>query len=275
LKSGTRGFVTLVSAALLVVACKSNPASPGTTQTVSQFVSSVMTAAGGATAVQENGAPPAANGGPSITVTGSSTVTDGGLAVVNIQGSAPFQTVFVSISGAGSAVGGFYQLQLPTATTSTDVVQGLSATIPVSSFQAVYSVAAPSGPVGASASMNTSVQATGPTVSVTGTWSGSVSLSQTKPLTMILTQTGAQVTGSFSVGGQNPISGSLFGSVAGTTLTFASAQFLNVDGCTQQINNVTLQVSGTTMQGTGALGGVSGSCPATDSGTLTFTLTKS
>jgi hypothetical protein len=234
-----------------------------------------MTATGGATAVQETGAPPVANGGPAVTVTGSSTVADGGLTVVNVQASTPFQTVFVSIGGTGASVGGFYKLQLPTATMSPDVVQGLSATIPVSSFQAVYSAAAPSGAVGPSASINTSVQATGPTVSVTGTWTGTVTLTNTKTLTMILTENGAQVTGSFAVGGGNAQILSVFGSVAGSTFTFATTEFLNVDGCTQQVINATMTVSGTTMQGTGTLAAVAGSCPATDSGPLTFTLTKS
>jgi hypothetical protein len=267
----------VAAVSLLVASCGSNPASPGA-QTVSQFLATVMTAAGGATAVQESGSPPAASGGPSVTVTGSSTVTDGGLTVVNVQGGTPFQTVFVSVGGTGSSVGGFYKLQLPAPTTSTDLVQGVATAIPVSSFQAVYSVATGSGAVGPSASITTTVQSTAPSVSVTGTWIGTVSLTgnPAKSLTLTLTETGVQVTGSFTVaaGSSAQVTGSFFGAVAGTTFTFASPQFPNTDGCTQQISNGTAQVSGTTMQGTATVT-VIGSCGnAGDFGTLTFTVTK-
>jgi hypothetical protein len=265
------------AATMLAVACGSNPTSPGGAQAVSNFIASAMAATGGPAAVQETGAPPAASGGPSVTVTGSATVTDGGLSLVNVSGGTPFQTVFIAISGTSSSVGGFYQLQLQTPATSTDVVQTLAGTIPANSFQVNYSVATGSGAIGPSTSINDSVQTAAPTVSVTGTWSGTASL-QNQPssqFTLALAQTGAQVTGSFTVfkNGLAKLSGNAFGSVTGTTFSFASARFVNSSGCTQQISNGTLQVLGTMMQGTATLLGIA-NCGPQDSGTLQFALIK-
>jgi hypothetical protein len=277
LKPPTPGLLVFAAATVAAVACGSNPASPGNTQAVSNFIASAMAAAGGPAAVQETGAPPAATGGPSVTVTGSATVTDGGLSLVNVSGGTPFQTVFIAIGGTSSNVGGFYRLQLQTPTTSADVVQALAGTIPTSSFQVNYSVGTASGAVGQSTSLNNTVQTTAPAVSVTGTWSGSVSLQSqpTSQFTLVLTETGAQVTGSFTVSknGLAKLSGNAFGSVTGTTFAFASARFVNSSGCTQQVSNGTMQVSGTTMQGTATLLGIA-NCGPQDSGTLQFTLTK-
>lgn len=267
-------FVVCAAATVLAVACGSSPASPGNTQAVSNFIASVMAATGGPAAVQETGAPPAATGGPSVTVTGSATVTDGGLSLVNVTGGTPFQTVFIAIGGTSSSVGGFYKLQLQTPTTSTDVVQALAGTIPTSSFQVNYSVATGSGAIGPSTSINDSVQTSAPAVSVTGTWTGTVTLvnQPSQPLTLTLAESGAQVTGS-SVWAATQAAGSVFGSVAGSTFTFATAQFLSTDGCTQQVSNGAVQVSGTTMQGTATLLGIA-NCKAQDAGALQLSLTK-
>lgn len=102
-----------------------------------------------------------------------------------------------------------------------------------SASRTASSTGAPSAAVGAPANVN-------------GTWSGA--LVGGAPVTMMLQQTGANVTGDLRVGGRADISGPIEGTVDGNTIKlrersgFGSAPLLNVKG--DQITGI---VGGTTL----------------------------
>src|SRR5262249_18429370 len=79
--------------------------------------------------------------------------------------------------------------------------------------------------------------------SVSGTWNGTVTASSGNAnggnLSLVLTQSGSQVTGTFhfTSTGTNSVTSSaaVTGSVSGSTLTFTSAQFSDSNGCSGAI----------------------------------------
>ena len=86
------------------------------------------------------------------------------------------------------------------------------------------------------------VVASGPPVSVAGTWMGSVGGgSQSTSATLILQQQGGAITGTVDVGGRSDLSGDIQGTVNGNALSY---QLTSGYG-----SNVDLTVSGDRMQG--------------------------
>lgn len=89
------------------------------------------------------------------------------------------------------------------------------------------------------------------TVSVTGTWTGPVAneKGETSAFTLVLSQNGSQVVGSFSFSALS-LSASVSGTVAGSVFSFSSAHYFDNSGCGSALTNGSAQVAGTTMQGT-------------------------
>jgi hypothetical protein len=246
---------------------------------VTSFVTGA-TASDGTTAVSQTGAPPVANGGPSITVTAPGTVVVGTTAVVRIQSNLPFTTVFASVDG----VNGFLKLSLTAPTTDTTLVENLSNNIPNAMFTADYRVAAQNGAVGLSATVpSVASPNVGASANITGTWG-----IQGTPI-VALAQSGASVTGNEifpalgSIQGVNltassVVSGTVAGSVfTGTNQVQVAASGSGVNIQCSETDGFVLQISGTTMTGTYTSGTITCNVPGPASpGQLpvTITLTK-
>jgi hypothetical protein len=157
---------------VLLAGCK-NSSSPSS-QSIDNFATGMTSSDGGVTASESRGSAPAASGGPAAIVTtsgtsSSATVINGGSSLVHVRASAPFNQVFMSV--IDDPLDGFFTLTLPAATTDTFVVIQFGRTIPVNTFQTVFSVKTPGGQVGASSSIANTVSsgATGQ-VQVQASW---------------------------------------------------------------------------------------------------------
>jgi hypothetical protein len=155
----THHILATLAAALVVAGCSKSSSNSPTSQQLSDFVGSVTTSDGSVTAALQRGSPPAANGGPAVTptVSGSSSVAvaSGGSGLVTLRAASPFQTVNVSV--IDDPLDGYFKLDLPVATTSTTIVLKLGPSVPVSTFQTVFSVALGTS-VGPSSSIANSVK---------------------------------------------------------------------------------------------------------------------
>jgi hypothetical protein len=158
--------IILLIAATAMLGCHGSPSSntSPSSHSVTDFASGVTASDGTAAnplpdtfaALNSSGSPPSpTSGGPAVTATANSVVAAGGSNLVQLRASAPFQIVYMSVDGAN----GFFQLNLPTAVSNEMVLLAVSKTVPTSSFNAVYRVAASSGGVGAPSSIANTVQA--------------------------------------------------------------------------------------------------------------------
>ena len=152
-------ILAVLAAALVVAGCSKSSSSSPTSQQLSDFVGSVTTSDGSVTASLQRGTPPPANGGPAVapTVSGSSSaaVVSGGSGLVSLNATSPFRTVNVSV--IDDPLDGYFKLDLPVATTSTTILLKLGSSVPVSTFQTVFSVALGTS-VGPSSSIANSVK---------------------------------------------------------------------------------------------------------------------
>ena len=151
----------------LLAACSKSSSSPSS-QAVTDFTTGMQSSDGTSNGVlSSHGSPPAASGGPALTATSSgtsssATVINGGSSLVHLHSASSFSTVFMSV--IDDPLDGFFTLTLPAATTDTFVVVELGRTIPVNTFQTVFSVRSAAGLVGTSASIANTVN----TSAVTG-----------------------------------------------------------------------------------------------------------
>jgi hypothetical protein len=129
--------------------------------------------------VRRDGAAPASSGGPTLTVSGNQAVLTGGTLAVSVRAAAPFAVIYIfvggktlGLSGEGpGGVGGYYELRLPSAVTSENVLLTFPQTIPLSEFELLFAVADPSGVVGPYTGLSTSVIVVGTgDVQVTLSW---------------------------------------------------------------------------------------------------------
>jgi len=102
--------------------------------TIRDYIAGITDAGATITAVRHSGDPPAAGAGPTVTVTGSGTVINGGSSQVTVAGSAAFSEIFVVVEG----VDGYYQLTLPGQVGTLDLLLTLAQKIPVQSFNLTY-----------------------------------------------------------------------------------------------------------------------------------------
>ena len=99
------------------------------------------------TSTTKTGAPPAAAGGPTATVISPNAASSGGANLLTVLGSAPFQTVFVSVGGT-SQVSDYLQVDLPAPATSVDLAVTYPSSLAVPNFELRVQVVAPGGTVG-------------------------------------------------------------------------------------------------------------------------------
>jgi hypothetical protein len=109
--------------------------------TIRDYIAGIADAGATITAVRHTGAPPAAGAGPTVTITGSGTVINGGSSQVTVAGSAAFDEVFVVVEG----VDGYYQLTLPAQVGTLDMLLTLAQNIPVQTFNLNYGLGAGGG----------------------------------------------------------------------------------------------------------------------------------
>lgn len=119
------------------VACNSTPTTPniisGSGSSVagyiSQFTTVVAPTIGG---ILHGGSVSIVPGGPSVTPTGPTVAVNGGGVIMSLQGTGPFQHVFVQVAAAGQSTAptGFYEIDLAAPVTSLQVLVDWVATLP-------------------------------------------------------------------------------------------------------------------------------------------------
>ncbi len=120
---------------------------------VGEFVTQVTTLDGTTAAVLRTGDRPLGGGGPTITVTGTPAGINGGSIQATITATTPFSRVVFSLEGFQD----YFELSLPAAVTSVDLVLGLSQLLPSGSYAFLYGGAAAGGPLGAPVSRNVAI----------------------------------------------------------------------------------------------------------------------
>jgi hypothetical protein len=110
---------------------------------VRDYIAQITDAGATLTAVRHGGSPPAAGAGPTLTVTGGASVVNGGTAQVTVTGNAGFTTLYIAVDG----VPGYYQVDLPSALSTIDLLLTLAQHIPRTSFDLNYA-ASVTGSVG-------------------------------------------------------------------------------------------------------------------------------
>lgn len=108
---------------------------------IRDYIAGITDAGATVTAVRHGGDPPAAGAGPTVTVTGSGTVINGGSSQVTVAGSAAFTDVFIVVEG----VDGYYQLTLPAQVATLDLLLTLAQNIPDATFNLNYALGAGGG----------------------------------------------------------------------------------------------------------------------------------
>ena len=168
--------VVVVVSSILVCACGGSPSSPSGNTSAATFTTFVTSGAaqadaGPVTGVSQTGAPPAAAGGPSATVTSSPDATIGGQNLLTIQTSVPVQTVYLSVVSSSAATSakaipllspliralvapvmaatqptGYMQFTLPSAATVIPLAVHYPTTLPTGNFTFGVQVAAGGAP---------------------------------------------------------------------------------------------------------------------------------
>ena len=144
---------------------------------ISQIASSAS--ADGTDGVRREGAPPAPGSGPRITATANDRVVVGGTQTVSVSADSPFSTIYVSVGArslgvvgdAAGAIGGFYEIAVPSAQTQSSVLVTLPQDMPVTEYELQIAVASPTGAVGPFVTLSTKVLGVGTgDVQVTLAW---------------------------------------------------------------------------------------------------------
>lgn len=187
----TRSLCGLSCAALIALhalassSCAKNPNDPSQSRTVTDFLAGATTVGGTQVAgTTRSGTPPPAAGGPTATTTSSTQASGGSPNLITISGSAPFQTIFLSIGSATTSARattgsllralvvrsvrlfevdlgaaaiettGFLQIDLPAPVTEASVVVNYSTSLSASTFELQVQIASAGGAPGPVASVH-------------------------------------------------------------------------------------------------------------------------
>ena len=128
------GLVTGLAAGQVTITATSEGKSGTATVTVltsiQQFIAAVASGDGSITGTFVAAPPPAAGSGPTLTLSTNGSVIPGGSALVSLSGDQQFTTVIVSVAGAT----GYYQLTLPTASATAQLLVSLAQSLTGSSL---------------------------------------------------------------------------------------------------------------------------------------------
>jgi hypothetical protein len=125
--------------------------------------------------LQTRAIPRPTSGGPSIAIDGHLTIVNGGTATLNLSSPTPFETVYIAgstpVSRLFVPVSGYFEIALPSPTTSADLFITFPQVLPTGEFDLYFSAADPTGNVGtlAEGSFDAIVVGTGD-VQVTVAW---------------------------------------------------------------------------------------------------------
>jgi hypothetical protein len=145
-------FVALSTIALSLAACgEDSPTAPSAGATVEDFVASAaISGAEGSLRMTE--VPRPEGGAPSIAVSGPRWIVNGGTAMMSVVSPTPFETVYVAasapISGLFQSVPGFFEVSLPSAVTSADLLIAFPQSLPRDEFQLYVTAADAAGNIG-------------------------------------------------------------------------------------------------------------------------------
>ncbi|HEX2449961.1 MAG TPA: hypothetical protein VHJ69_02410 [Gemmatimonadales bacterium] len=178
-----RAALAVLPVLLMLAACDSDgtdsPVSPTDlpSLTIQDLVSSVE--ALGVQAAVRGGTAPAPGNGPRITVSGNSTVVNGGTLSAAVAGAAPFQTLYLYVASettglataAPGGIDGYYELRLPSPRSDAALLLGIAQNIPLRDLDLMFAVADPAGAIGPYARLSTTVTTVGTgDVQVTLSW---------------------------------------------------------------------------------------------------------
>ena len=110
---------------------------------VRDYIAAVATSAG-LDAAFHGGFPPAAAGGPVITIGGSGAMITGGSSIRTVSSGTPFTRIIVAVDN----VAGYWEITLPAAVTLEEIILTLAQTLPAASFNVDLALAAAAGGVG-------------------------------------------------------------------------------------------------------------------------------
>jgi hypothetical protein len=149
--------LTVLACAMTGAACtsappatSSNPLKPTTFYDtgVAAFVESTKTVAAAPIAgSKQAGHPVAGTDGLTVTATAPPNVVNGGGTIVTLHGSAPFSKVLISVVNAGTAVDGYYTIDLGAAHTDQDVLVRFVQSLPAATFDIRFQAVSPAGAV--------------------------------------------------------------------------------------------------------------------------------
>jgi hypothetical protein len=180
-----------IALALLIVGVACKKKDDAEAGDIDEFITGVTAVGTSTPATQHSGAPPSAvSNGPTATITGNANTVNGGSNAYTVSGSVPTQQVIVSVgnvSGDGNGGGGglspsavtnaatdadgFWQLDLPAAVSTVQLIVSFGRDIPASKFDIRVQIANAAGAVGTAASITQTVLAAGTgDVQVTATW---------------------------------------------------------------------------------------------------------
>jgi uncharacterized protein YfaP (DUF2135 family) len=176
------GSIAVILVALAVACSKSSSHSP-VSPSPSGGLNIESIAASASTAdspgVRRSGSAPSPGAGPRVTAAGNNRVINGGTMSVAIDADAPFSVVYVFVGGRtlgvigefAGGIEGYYEIPLPSAQRSANVLLTFPQEIPLDQFDLRFAVANPSGAVGPYATLPANVIRVGTgDVQVTLSW---------------------------------------------------------------------------------------------------------
>jgi hypothetical protein len=149
-----RRFVSLAAVAALMGGCKGDTTAPA--GSITAVLSSVRLEDGTAGTLVR-GAAPSPAGGPAVTLSAPAAAINGGSSAVGLTSGADFQVVVVTVSGQPD----YYQLTLPAAATSADLVFTMAQNISLGTFQLAFAVGGSAGSLGEYATQSLSLVSVG------------------------------------------------------------------------------------------------------------------
>lgn len=125
-RSSARFLLTL--ATIVLAACSGDGTGPSADD-IRDFITALATE-GGVEAVFHTGAPPAGGAGPTVTLSGSSAMITGGTSIRTVSGAQAFSTIVIVVDG----VDGYWEITLPVAVTTQNLLVTLAQNIPTATF---------------------------------------------------------------------------------------------------------------------------------------------
>jgi hypothetical protein len=152
-----------VAALAASVACNNTPTSPNivsSSANLVSFVTSVKTVVAPSIAGTGRGGTVATlPGGPTVTVTGSTSAANSGANIYALHGSSAFSHIFVFLGSTGGTITatGFYQVDLTAPATDVQIVAAFGAALPTKNFDLQFQVSDANNLSGGAATVSTTV----------------------------------------------------------------------------------------------------------------------